>query len=127
MDKDLNILQKEINLHVNDIERMQGHISLMAKIMGDNSDELKRNKEKSRKTQSILSQMKMVTPSSMKAANKTSGSSPDRTLRATMMSGGGGTSTSGQGQKSLIVDLLLFGPNALGKKSGFNMTSSSFA
>lgn len=55
MDKDLNILQKEIHLHVNDIERMQGAISRFAIIMGNSADELKRNKEKSRKTQSILS------------------------------------------------------------------------
>lgn len=60
MDKALNVLQKEINLHVNDIERMQNHISRLATIMGNQADELRRNKEKSRKTQSILSQLKKV-------------------------------------------------------------------
>lgn len=50
MDKDLNVLQKEIGLHVSDIERMQGYISRTATMMGNSADELKRNKEKSRKT-----------------------------------------------------------------------------
>lgn len=30
MDKDLNVLQKQINLHVHDIERIQGFVSTLA-------------------------------------------------------------------------------------------------
>jgi len=48
--------------------------------------------------------------------------SPERTMKQTMLSGGG--SNSGQNaQGSLIVDLLLFG-EAAAKKKGMNMTSS---
>ena len=50
MDKDLIILQKEIGLHVHDIERMQGLIARLATKKGETQDELRRNKEKSRKT-----------------------------------------------------------------------------
>lgn len=50
MEKDLNVLQKEINLHVNDIERMQGHIGNLFLIKGNIADELRRFKDKSRKT-----------------------------------------------------------------------------
>jgi REP element-mobilizing transposase RayT len=109
MDKALNILQKEINLHVNDIERMQNHISRLATIMGNQADELRRNKEKSRKTQSILSQLKKVQPSTIKNTTKT-GSSPERTLKQTTMSGTTTGTTPDQAQNSLIIDLLLFGP-----------------
>ena len=50
MDKDLIVLQKEINLHVADIQRIQGLMSRLALIKGEKQDELKRNKDKSRKT-----------------------------------------------------------------------------
>ena len=45
MDKSLNVLQKEINLHVNDIKRIQGLISRLAIMKGQTWDELKRGKE----------------------------------------------------------------------------------
>lgn len=50
MDKELNILQKEINLHVNDIKRIQGLISRLAYKKGEINDELRRNKERAKKT-----------------------------------------------------------------------------
>lgn len=50
MDKTLVVLQKEINLHVADIKRIQGLMARIAVKKGDNADELRRNKEKSRKT-----------------------------------------------------------------------------
>ena len=55
MDKDLIVLQKEINLHVADIKRIQGLMQRLALKKGENADELRRNKEKSRKTQVFLS------------------------------------------------------------------------
>ena len=54
MDKELNILQKEINLHVNDIKRIQGLISRLAHKKGQINDELRRNKDKARKTMQQL-------------------------------------------------------------------------
>ena len=50
MDKDLIVLQKEINLHVADIKRIQGLMSRLALMRGEKSDELRRLKDKSRKT-----------------------------------------------------------------------------
>jgi len=55
MDKDLIILQKEINLHVADIKRIQGLMQRLALKKGDQQDELRRTKDKSRKTQAFLS------------------------------------------------------------------------
>ena len=55
MDKDLIVLQKEINLHVADIKRIQGLMSRLAITKGEKQDELRRLKEKSRKTQAFLS------------------------------------------------------------------------
>ena len=60
MDKELNILQKEINLHVADIKRIQGLIARLARIKGSTQDELRRLKDKSRKTQAYLSNFKKV-------------------------------------------------------------------
>lgn len=87
MDKNLIVLQKEINLHVHDIERIQGLMRRLAVKKGDTQDELRRNKEKSRKTQAFLSETKKVQPSSMKAGDMTSGTSPEKTMTKTMMSG----------------------------------------
>lgn len=54
MDKDLVVLQKQINLHVHDIERFQGFVSTLAKNKGENVEELRRNKAKARKTMKCL-------------------------------------------------------------------------
>jgi hypothetical protein len=50
MDKDLIVLQKEINLHVADIKRIQGLMARVALKKGSIADELRRIKDKSRKT-----------------------------------------------------------------------------
>ncbi len=79
MDKELNVLQKEINLHVNDIKRIQGLISRLAVMKGESQDELRRSKEKARKTMRQL-----------KNTKKIEGSSPERTMKATGTVGGTG-------------------------------------
>lgn len=50
MDKEVIVLQKQINLHVHDIERIQGFVSNLANKKGTTRDELSRGKERSRKT-----------------------------------------------------------------------------
>lgn len=54
MDKDLIVLQKQINLHVHDIERMQGFVSNLASNKGRVRDEILRGKAMSRKTMEQL-------------------------------------------------------------------------
>ena len=54
MDKELVVLQKQINLHVADIERYQGFVSRLAVKKGNTVEELRRNKEKARKTMKQL-------------------------------------------------------------------------
>lgn len=71
MDKELNVLQKEINLHVNDIKRIQGLMSRLALRKGKVNDELRRHKEKARKTMKQLKNTKTI-----------ESSSPDRTMKA---------------------------------------------
>ena len=87
MDKELNVLQKEINLHVNDITRIQGLISRLAVMKGDSLDELRRSKEKARKTMKQLKNMKKLGESG--AAGNAS-LSPERTVKATTTVGGTG-------------------------------------
>lgn len=125
MEKDLNVLQKEINLHVNDIERMQGHIGNLFSIKGNVADELRRFKDKSRKTQAFLSSTKKVQSSSIKTSHETS-QSPKRSMTQTAVSGVNSTMGQLNQKNSLIVELLLFGPAALAKRGQITMTSSSF-
>ena len=47
-------------------------------------------------------------------------------MKATMMSGTGGTGGGSSAMQSLIVDLILFRPNAMAKR-GVNFTQSSFS
>ena len=54
MEKELVVLQKQINLHVHDIERYQGFVSRLAIKKGDTVEELRRNKDKARKTMKQL-------------------------------------------------------------------------
>ena len=54
MDKELVVLQKQINLHVADIERYQGFVSRLAVTKGKKVEELRRDKEKARKTMKQL-------------------------------------------------------------------------
>jgi hypothetical protein len=94
MDKELNVLQKEINLHVNDIKRIQGLISRLALIKGESQDELRRNKDRARKTMKQLKNTKTF-----------EGSSPERTMRGvatTTMGGAGGFN------EDSPINLLLF-------------------
>ena len=109
MDKDLIRLQKEINLHVADIQRIQGLMRRLAMIKGKTVDELKRNKEKSRKTQAFLSETKKVqSKQNETTSGGMGGTSPEKSLAKTMQSGGG--STAGGSNNSVIIELLLFGP-----------------
>lgn len=87
MDKDLIILQKEINLHVADIKRIQGLMQRVARDKGEKQDELRRAKEKSRKTQAFLKETKKVQSSTMKAG--ADATSPERSMKQqTILSGG---------------------------------------
>jgi hypothetical protein len=101
MDKSLNVLQKEINLHVNDIKRIQGLMTRLAIMKGETLDELKRNKEKARKTMKQLNNTKKVGD----------GTSPER---GTKIGGGAGfTTTMGGGTGTIDeespINMLLFG------------------
>lgn len=58
MDKEISVLQKQINLHVHDIERIQGFVSTLANKKGQLRDELLRGKERSRKTMEQLKRSK---------------------------------------------------------------------
>jgi len=49
-EKELSILEKEISLHVGDIKRIQGLMRRLAIMKGKTADEIRRNKEKARKT-----------------------------------------------------------------------------
>ena len=122
-DKDLIILQKEINLHVADIRRIQGLMSRLAMKKAAQTDELRRIKDKSRKTQAFLSESKKVTSSAIPKDTQggaTGVTSPDKAKQGTMMSGGGSTAATSM-QGSMIVEMLLFGPSAMNKR-GISVT-----
>ena len=70
-DMDLIVLQKQINLHVHDIQRIQGVMTVEALNKGRTADELRRIKEKSRKTNHFLSETKKVQSSTIKAGDST--------------------------------------------------------
>ena len=119
-DKDLIVLQKQINLHVHDIERIQGTMTLEALNKGEKADELRRIKDKSRKTQAFLSESKKVQSSTIKTSGE--GTFPDKSMKQTMLSGAGSTQGGQSSRQNLMVDLLLFGQSAMQKKG---MMSSS--
>lgn len=58
--KETNVLHKQINLHVNDIKRIQNQISNIYMNIAKNSDEMARTKERQRQTNKILSSFKNV-------------------------------------------------------------------
>ena len=89
----------------------------MALIKGRTADELRRLKDKSRKTQAFLSDSKKVQESSIKAE-----ATATQTFKATVVSGGLGSTGGSIAQGPIIVDLLLFGQSALTKKGGVNFT-----
>ena len=82
MDKELVVLQKQINLHVGDIERCQGLVSRLAVKKGNTVEELRRNKDKARKT---MKQLK---------ANRTTTSSQG--------AGAGGSTLAAAGRESIV-------------------------
>jgi hypothetical protein len=75
----LIVLQKEINLHVADIQRIQGLMSRLAMKKCTTTDELRRIKDKSRKTQAFLSESKKVVSSTIpKDTQGATMTSPDK-------------------------------------------------
>ena len=68
MDKELVVLQKQINLHVADIERYQGFVSRLAVKKGQTVEEMRRTKEKARKTQKQLKTARTTTSKPMGGA-----------------------------------------------------------
>ena len=111
MDKEISVLQKQINLHVHDIERIQGFVANLANKKGKTRDELLRGKERSRKTMEQLKRSKAV------AADQGS-SSPSKT--GTLMGTNAGTLNQAFVEGS-PVDILLFG-----NKRSMNSYSTSF-
>lgn len=87
---------------------------------GEKADELRRLKEKSRKTQAFLSESKKVVSSTLKAEGT---ASPERSMKAnTIVSGQASTVSGGQSKLGrIVVDLLLFGHSGHLKK-GMSMT-----
>ena len=78
MDKELVVLQKQINLHVADIECYQGFVSRLAVKKGNTVEELRRTKDKARKT---MKQLKANRTTS-KAAGGAGGAGASTTLAA---------------------------------------------
>jgi hypothetical protein len=60
MDEERNVLEKKINLHVKDIERIQGLMARLSKKKGQTVDELRRVKDQSKKTMQLLTQQKKI-------------------------------------------------------------------
>lgn len=127
------VLQKQINLHVHDIERFQGFVSTLARKKGENVEELRRNKAKARKTMKCLKQARTVEKTSNTGAG--AGNTMKKTAGANVMSsrgvGGAGSSIGKTGAvggnssdafvEGSAVEILLFGF----KKSN-NIMSTSF-
>jgi len=63
-------------------------MTIDAQRKGTKSDELRRIKDKSRKTQAFLSESKKVVSSTIKAGDT---SQPDKSMKQTMLSGAGST------------------------------------
>ncbi len=124
MDKDLNVLQKEINLHVSDIKRIQGLMSRLAIKKGETNDELRRHKDKARKTMKQLKNTKKVGDgSSSSGGGGQSGTSPDKNFKT----GGGFNTTAGSGafNEDSPINLLLFGNSKKSQAFGSSMMTSS--
>src|SRR5258708_7408135 len=116
MDKEDNILNKEINLHVNDIKRIQGSISKLANKKGEINDELRRNKDRARKTMKTLENSKKIENTG----------SPEKGMRGTAMmthTGGG----SSMNNEESPIDLLLFSNNMKRAGAMGSLMASSLA
>ena len=110
MEKELNTLQKEINLHVNDIKRIQGLISRLAVKKGETNDELRRNKDRAKKTMNQIKDSKKI------------GGSSDKTMKNTLAVTGA-TIAAGHGYNPAAASTLLLGGNVKNLTTG--MLSSS--
>jgi hypothetical protein len=99
-------------------------MSRLAITKAQSADELRRNKDKSRKTQAFLGESKKVQGSQFKGA-ETKQPSPERSMKQTVTSGPGATGGSAKSasSQSIFVDLLLFG-NSNSMKKGLSMTQS---
>ena len=111
MEKDLDVLQKQINLHVNDIKRIQGLIKRLAIKKGLNADEIRRLKEKARNTQKYIKQTKAV-ESTVKPPPKAGAMSGSVGLSGTMgihaTTRGGAGATAGFDQSLIGSNPFLF-------------------
>lgn len=96
MDKELNTLQKVINLHVNDIKRIQGLMARLACKKGETYDELRRNKDKAKKTMKEIKNSKKIE------------SGVDKTMKGTLVTTGN-TIAGGNGFNALAASTLLLG------------------
>ena len=134
MDKELVVLQKQINLHVADIERYQGFVSRLAITKGNTVEELRRNKEKARKTMRQLKASRAPPKSNMGGAGagtSTLAAAGQQSIAAN--SAAIGTKTMGQTTSSVAfaegspVDILLFGfkRNAGAFATSFNQSQGS--
>ena len=110
MEKELNTLQKEINLHVNDIKRIQGLISRLAIKKGYTNDELRRNKDRAKKTMNEIKNSRKI------------GGDNDKTLKGTLANTGT-TIAAGHGFNAIAASTLLLGGNVKNMTGG--MLSSS--
>ena len=113
MDKELVVLQKQINLHVADIERYQGFVRNLAIKKGETIEELRRDKEKARKTMKQLKTSKAGEKSAM-------GGATSAATQAGLTKTGGSSATVAFAEGS-PVDILLFG-----FKKQQNMIGTSF-
>ena len=80
----MEIVNKKVNLHVKDIERMQGLLCKYGKKKGKTEDELKRVRDNARKTMKVMGEFKRVNQS----VGPTGRKSPTKTLeneRTTMI------------------------------------------
>lgn len=119
MDKELNTLQKEINLHVNDIKRIQGLISRLAVIKGKNNDELRRNKDRAKKTMNEIKNSRKIE------------SGIDKTMKNTLAKAGTAITTSAGYEAGGAAATLLFGTNlkkgmtaVMGSSLGYTSSSA---
>jgi hypothetical protein len=117
MEKDLNILQKSINLHVNDIKRIQGAVSNLAIKKGQTSDELRRKKIMAKRTQEQINRSKAAVTENNTDASKTQ-----------TVSGGLSKTQNTAFVEGSPVDVLLFGfskKNSLVTSLTYAQTGSS--
>lgn len=107
MDKELVVLQKQINLHVADIERYQGFVSRLAITKGRTVEELRRNKEKARKTMKQLKEAR--TTNAGVAGQSTLAQAGGQSIGLTQSNNRLGANSSMAFVEGSPVDILLFG------------------